>query len=374
MACEIDRIFAKSVPHILEKIFLTLDFKSFMNCLDVCKSWNNLLISETFQRKTKNVFWKEIHHGLNRAAVRGNVDVIQMVLSSFIVDINQSSSLYLAASFGKKDVVQLLLERGADPNIHVDVHVGRQFVGEQFAVNTRDKFLISVKTGNEHAIKLLIPKEAGTNMVDETGMTPLITTVQNGYEYVAQLLLAGGAEPDIADDRDGMTPLFIAAYKGYQNLIRLLLNKGADINRGDKNGSTPLYWAAQQGHKRTVSLLLEEGADPNIVNFDDMSPLLIASLNGYKDVIETLIANGADVNIVEYLNGSTPLLVAAMEGHKDVVQLLLAKGADPYIADHDGNTPQSLAEQNRHMYIVYLLDKLMKDPEFKKFHENSQIA
>ena len=242
MACEFDRIFTKSVPHILEKIFLMLDFKSFMNCLKVCKSWNDLLISKTFQRKTKDVFWKEIHYELNRAAVRGNVDVIQMVLSSFIVDINQSSSLYLAANFGKQDVVQLLLERGADPNIHVDVHVGRQFVGEQFAAYTRDKFLISVgKTDNGHVVKLLIPKEAGTNMVDESGMTPLITAVQNGHEYVAQLLLAGGAEPNIHEDRDGITPLFIAAYKGYQNLIRLLLNKGADINKGDKNGMTPLY-------------------------------------------------------------------------------------------------------------------------------------
>ena len=57
-----------------------------------------------------------------------------------------------------------------------------------------------------------------------------------------------------------------------------------------------------------------------------------------------------------------------MEGHKDVVQLLLAEGADPNIADHHGNTPQSKALQNGHIDIVYLLvDKAMKDFEFKKF-------
>ena len=88
MACELDRILTMNVPHIPEKIFLSLDFKSFMNCLEVCKSWNDLLISETYQTKTKNVFWREIHYMLNSAAARGNLKVIQRVLSSFIVDIN----------------------------------------------------------------------------------------------------------------------------------------------------------------------------------------------------------------------------------------------------------------------------------------------
>ena len=364
MACELDRILTMNVPHIPEKIFLSLDFKSFMNCLEVCKSWNDLLISETYQTKTKNVFWREIHYMLNSAAARGNVNVIQRVLSSFIVDINQSSSLYLAANFAKKDVVHLLLERGADPNIKVDVHVGRQFVDEQFAQHTRDEFLFSVgKTGNQHMVKLLIPKEAGTNMVDETGMTPLITAAENGYKDVAELLLAGGANPNITDDRDGITPLFIAAYKGYRNMIKLLLNEGADINKGNHHGMTPLYWAAQHGFKRTVGLLLAEGADPNMADVDGVSPLLNAALNSYRDVIETLIANGADINMAD-LTGSTPLLLAAMEGHKDVAQLLLDKGADPNIADQVGNTPQSMAKQNGHMDVVYLIVKsgAIKDP------------
>ena len=306
MACEFDRIFAKNVPHIPEKIFLLLDFNSFMNCLEVCKFWNDLLISAAFQRRTKNLFWKEIHYELNSAAVRGNVDIIQRVLSSFIVNINHSSSLYLAANFGKKDVVKVLLERGADPNIHVDVHVGRQFVGEQFADHTGDKFLLSIgKTGNKHVVKLLIPKEGGTDMVDETGNTPLITAAQNGYKDVAQLLLDGGADPNIQGAfRDlSITPLIIAAYKGYKDLVQLLLNKGADMNMENQMAMTPLYWAVYNGHKKVVQLLLDEGADPNMADNEGISPLLNAAFQNYQDMAELLISKGADLSMADQNTG-----------------------------------------------------------------------
>ena len=47
-ACEFDRLFTKSVLHIHEKIFFSVDYKSFKKCLEVSKSWNDLLTSESF--------------------------------------------------------------------------------------------------------------------------------------------------------------------------------------------------------------------------------------------------------------------------------------------------------------------------------------
>ena len=77
---------------------------------------------------------------LLKAVKRGNVELIRRVLSSFMVDVNfrtervlneaallvhlrghikiiNESPLILAAKEGHKDVVQLLLERGAEPNL-----------------------------------------------------------------------------------------------------------------------------------------------------------------------------------------------------------------------------------------------------------------
>ena len=46
-----DVLFNKSVPHIFEKIFLNLDFDSFMACREVSKAWNELLLSEPFRNR-----------------------------------------------------------------------------------------------------------------------------------------------------------------------------------------------------------------------------------------------------------------------------------------------------------------------------------
>ena len=58
--CAFDKLFTKSVPHILEKIFLSLDYKSFKTCLDVSKTWRDLLNSDSFSAKVRLVFHNEL--------------------------------------------------------------------------------------------------------------------------------------------------------------------------------------------------------------------------------------------------------------------------------------------------------------------------
>ena len=50
----------KNVPCVLEKIFFNLDFKSYKTCLEVSRAWNELLKSESYRKKGKSVFAKEI--------------------------------------------------------------------------------------------------------------------------------------------------------------------------------------------------------------------------------------------------------------------------------------------------------------------------
>ena len=68
--CEFDRLFTKRVLHIHEKIFFSLDYESFKKCLEVSKSWNALLLSESFLRRGKSVFCEDIQKELRIAAKR----------------------------------------------------------------------------------------------------------------------------------------------------------------------------------------------------------------------------------------------------------------------------------------------------------------
>ena len=59
-ACEFDRLITKSVLHIHDKIFFSLDYESYKKCLEVSKSWNDLLTSEYFLRRGKSLFCEDL--------------------------------------------------------------------------------------------------------------------------------------------------------------------------------------------------------------------------------------------------------------------------------------------------------------------------
>ena len=218
-----DQLFAKNVPHILENIFLSLDYESFKNCLRVNRTWNGLLTSETFQIRAKIVFQAELfkyERALWRVSKNGKIDKVRKLLSNRLLNVSRmhdtefeskqskhraglpwnttSTALYEAANRGHTEIVQLLLQAGADPD----------------------------KSNN-------------------LGWTPLHAAVANNHRDVAKLLLENGADPHVADDYDGWTPLHTATHYGQMIMVQLLLDGGADPHKASKTGRTPVSIAAE---------------------------------------------------------------------------------------------------------------------------------
>ena len=50
-----EKLFRKNVPHILERIFFSLDYDSFMECSKVCKEWNKLLSSDRYRSEAEKM-------------------------------------------------------------------------------------------------------------------------------------------------------------------------------------------------------------------------------------------------------------------------------------------------------------------------------
>ena len=52
-------LFNKNVPHVQEKIFFSLDYDSLKACEEVCKTWHELLGTEPYQVKSKELLEKK---------------------------------------------------------------------------------------------------------------------------------------------------------------------------------------------------------------------------------------------------------------------------------------------------------------------------
>ena len=154
--------------------------------------------------------------------INGSVAEIQEALKAGAKpnahDSQGMTALMLAASFNRRDIASLLLERGAD-------------------LEARDMF----------------------------GFTTLMYTAQaNPEPEIISFLLQKGANVN-AKSKTDLTPLMVAANNAHTDpkVISLLLAADADINAEDNDGFTPLIWAAISSTPDMVSALLKAGANPH---------------------------------------------------------------------------------------------------------------
>ena len=85
LLCQYGELLPRNYPHILEKIFLFLDYESFKICFKVCTTWRELIISELLKRKAKDTFSLEIEEDgrkLTLAAREGRITIIRGLLST----------------------------------------------------------------------------------------------------------------------------------------------------------------------------------------------------------------------------------------------------------------------------------------------------
>ena len=125
-----DTLFRKNnVPHLLEKIFFSLDYDSFMACRMVNKDWNKLLSSERYVEESHKMLLekKKNEEKLCEYSGNGNVVGVRQLLSSGVNPNYQKydkfdwiqTPIFLAAKSGFAEVIKQLLQAGADPNSYV---------------------------------------------------------------------------------------------------------------------------------------------------------------------------------------------------------------------------------------------------------------
>ncbi|XP_028851894.1 tankyrase, TRF1-interacting ankyrin-related ADP-ribose polymerase b isoform X2 [Denticeps clupeoides] len=250
----------------------------------------------------------------------------------------KSTPLHFAAGFGRKDVVEHLLQTGANVHSRDD--------GGLIPLHNACSF------GHAEVVGLLLCQGADPNARDNWNYTPLHEAAIKGKIDVCIVLLQHGADPNIRNT-DGKSALDLAdpsakavltgEYKkdelleaarsgNEEKLMALLTPLNVNCHASDGRKSTPLHLAAGYNRVRIVQLLLQYGADVHAKDKGGLVPLHNACSYGHYEVTELLLKHGACVNAMD-LWQFTPLHEAASKNRVEVCSLLLSHGADPTLVN-----------------------------------------
>ncbi|ETS78896.1 hypothetical protein PFICI_08749 [Pestalotiopsis fici W106-1] len=324
------------------------------NSLEIAVIFNNQEVVEMlldYGAESSDIICLAVRHG--------PISMIKRLIELRPELINQQSSagntpLLIAAREGRIRVADFLLQKGADISAVPEYPPGGYTMQHCFAA-----------TGNTSALRLLIDAGVDMNVQSFGGWTPLLTVVGRRAEESLKLLLE---HSDIgARLVDGRSALHIAAYSGYESICDILLDAGADDQSLSNDEYTPLHEAAMGGNLVVLRKFLSrsehavqnqnEAAEPELsAPFDpakERNELLhIAARNNHLEIVQELLK---DNRYASKRKCSTAVLWAAQRGYIEVVATLLASGKVMAVQDYEGNTALHRAAANQSQAIVELL-------------------
>lgn len=267
-------------------------------------------------------------------------------------DGTQSSLLHIAAEYGDSFAIEVLLNRGMDPNIED---------------SESERPLHRLAEGKRY--------------------------INNGEEIAkcAELLLDAKASV-LRKDRFGRTAVILVAQNAHYEILKVFIDRGLKLSLKDNEGNSPLHIACQyfsdydkedeDRYFKTIKYLLEAGLDPTEKNNDDRTAIDIAKRGNNKKVTALLLGNYDEENPNELLiqTGGLSLHRAIENKDYEAVNALIKLGADVNAFSEEEDTlfkemsPLGIAF---HMFDEYSVKALLEagaDVNLKTTEENTALG
>ena len=272
------------------------------------------------------------------ATFKNNVFIVQLLLQRPEIDVNRGDSmsrrspLIIAAERNHTDIVELLLERGADPSIR-----DRQGGGTAL-LRAADYGCISV-------IETMVKHKVSLHCRDDDERTIMHGACAHGKPDVVRFLKANGLDPN-ARDKNGLTPLHEACCEGKVEVVEVLLEIGAEKTLVDHFMRTPSICAWQHGNLSIMRMLDDDKSNsPKTLPDVESLPMWSLAKLGYSDFVKKMCKEQeAKVDVVEPCSGNTALHWAVRAKHDDILRFLLESGKlSPDSVNAQHRTPLHLA-------------------------------
>ena len=226
--------------------------------------------------------------------------------------LSYETPLYKAVYRENISITTKLLEKGADPN------------------NNKNKSRIPLHSacndGNKQIVEILLEKGAKIEAKDKNNIhfvsfneTPLMSAVRKGKTEIVELLIKKGANVKVVN-KDGIHCSFLIYENilhlacdgcGNEKIVSMLLEKKIDVNSTTTDGitvlldyKTPLHYACENGKLETAKLLIEHKANikhrASVANrrheHDGMTAIHFAASSGNVELVKLLISKGVEID------------------------------------------------------------------------------
>ena len=299
---------------------------------------------------------------IQMVAQNANAAVMRALIDSGVNVTNQIArgALDDAANQGSLEIVQMLVEKGADPNSAMSPAVARRataiiaYLESKGAHEDVAPLLVAARRGDLAAVDAALARRDDLEVTDIAGRTPLIRAALYGHApALARLAKAGANLEATMPENYFWTAMHVAANEDHAAVVQALAAAKANVNaRKDSGYQTPLMVAVGNGAINAVKALLAAGADANAWTDTETTVIRRAALLGHYANTKALLAAGARVNDAHGTGWQPPVhAVVGLCGELppgdvendyyrvNVLKALIAAGADGKAKNAAGQTP-----------------------------------
>jgi ankyrin repeat protein len=302
---------------------------------------------------------------LHHAVLSGFEDVVELLLNRG-ADVNAPSTtaglpLCLAVLKHRSHIVRLLLDKFraavnlADPELGTPLHCAG-FTGNCDLVHLLLDHGAEPEPVNRVNLPKLLPyqDDVSTEKLTKWGpwsgdyswtrITPLIIAVLANNLEMAKLFLWLDNDKRLStfehdgDERTGFHFLHAAARWASSDMVALtIVHSASNLDLTDSKGNTALIGATAKNRSDRVRQLLQAGAPRDQCNDHGDTALTLASYYGYHNTLKELIDAGADLELSDKRK-MTAIIRASSKGRESCVVQLIKAAASLDCRDDTGDT------------------------------------
>lgn len=285
---------------------------------------------------------------LHFAIKRGSKHVVKYLVTDLSADINSKdifgrSPLFRAVESNKSDIVELLINLGAD--------------------TSKEKLLnLAIIKDQLEMVKVLINLNVTADLADNSGQSPFFLAVERNNVEILKVLafLVYGKKNLNSTNESGDTLMHVASSKGFIESVRILRWLQVAYDSKNNYGQTPLYKAVENGNLEIIKELIDAGADINTQTDSKDTLMHLTAAKGNIDIAKLLIRNGIKTEVKNSI-GQVPIYKAAQSGKLEIIMLLISEGADIYIMINGESMLHKAASEGDANAVINLINGGFKD-------------